>query len=313
MTAVGPYEAQAGDEATFVFGIVFGDGLDASYWSRRARAGGEVSDMGTLVDHVDNLKEFFADGLVMEDAAPKAPVLEQPALEGRKAVLSWQSASEEDDDFAGYRLYRSLVSNIGPWELIGEYPGKPAVNTHEDMLRIGFPTFYTAAAYDIAGNESTRGGAACKTLDGVYATTKPSDYEGDCASACEEQCQGCQECYERCMQDCMRIKRSRALDNILVAPNPYRGSADWERLDYEGRISFYNLPGECTIYIHSMTGELVDVVHHEPEEGSPETGGESWDMLTANGQSIASGIYIYRVESDDYGQKIGKFAVIRGE
>ena len=117
----------------------------------------------------------------------------------------------------------------------------------------------------------------------------------------------------------MSAKMKAAMDNILVAPNPYRGSADWERLDYEGRISFYNLPGSCTIYIHSMTGELVDVVYHNtagdetPDPAGNETGGESWDLLTANGQSIASGIYIYRVDSPKYGQKIGKFAVIRGE
>jgi hypothetical protein len=319
LTAIGPYDVRAGDTATFVFGLVMGEGLDADYWSRRARAGGEVTDLGTLLDHVENLKDFFADGLTLADAAPEPPVLGETILDGRKAILSWQSDSEEDDDFAGYRVYRSLVSNIGPWQLIGDYPGKPAVNSHEDIVRIGFPTFYLATAYDLGGNESTTGGARCKTLDGVYATTKPSDYDGDCAGMCEEQCQGCPECYERCMQECMSAKIKAAMDDILVAPNPYRGSADWERLDYEGRISFYNLPGSCTIYIHSMTGELVDVVQHNtsgdqsPDPAGSETGGESWDMLTANGQSIASGIYIYRVDSPKYGQKIGKFAVIRGE
>jgi hypothetical protein len=319
LTAVGPYDVRAGDSTTFVFGLVMGDGFDSAYWSRRVRAGGEASDMGTLVEHVENLKEFFANGLVMADAAPKAPVLEDPVLDGREVTLSWQSVSEEDDDFAGYRVYRSLVSNIGPWQLIADYPGKPAVNTHKDVLRIGFPTFYLASAYDEGGNESTTGGATCKTLDGVYATTKPSDYDGDCESTCEEECQGCPDCYDRCMASCMNSKLSSAMDNILVAPNPYRGSADWERLDYEGRISFYNLPKRCTIYIHSMTGELVDTVRHNmpgdesPDPAGNETGGESWDMLTANGQSIASGIYIYRVDSPDYGQKIGKFAVIKGE
>jgi hypothetical protein len=44
-----------------------------------------------------------------------------------------------------------------------------------------------------------------------------------------------------------------------------------------------------------------------------ETGGEIWDMLSSNNQAVASGIYIYRVTSDEYGEKIGKFAIIRGE
>ena len=319
LTAIGPYDVEAGDRATFVIGVVFGDGFDAAYWSRRAAAGAEISNMGTLVDHVENLETFFGNGMVIADAAPKAPVLDQPLLDGRSAELSWYSVSEEEDDFAGYRLYKSLVSNTGPWQMIGEFAGKPAVNSYVDEVRIGFPTFYLAAAYDIAGNESTTGGAVCKTLNGIYATTKPTDYDGDCSSVCEQECQGCPTCYDLCMKECMSAQLKSAMDNVLVAPNPYRGSADWERLDYEGRISFYNLPGRCTIYIHSMTGELVDVVYHNmsgdqsPDPAGSETGGESWDMITANSQSIASGIYVYRVESPEYGQKIGKFAVIKGE
>jgi hypothetical protein len=68
-----------------------------------------------------------------------------------------------------------------------------------------------------------------------------------------------------------------------------------------------------------MTGELINTVPHnmagdpDPDPEGTETGGESWDMLTYNYQSIASGIYIYRVVSPDYGEKIGKFAVIKGE
>jgi hypothetical protein len=319
MTAIGPYEADAGDEATFVFAIVFGDGLDQSYWTRRAQAGAEVSPMGNLLDHAETAKMFYANGLEIDDPAPAAPDLDEPLLEGREVELSWQSVSEEDDDFAGYRVYRSLVSNVGPWDLIGHYPGRPFVNTHLDTLRIGFPTFYLATAYDIAGNESTTGSMFTKTVDGVYATTKPTDYTGDCEDYCAAECQGCPECYERCMESCMAERLANPLDNILVAPNPYRGSAAWERQDYESRISFYNLPKRCTIYIHSMTGELINTVPHnmsgdpDPDPPGTETGGESWDMLTYNNQSIASGIYIYRVVSPEYGEKIGKFAVIKGE
>jgi hypothetical protein len=319
MTAVGPYEVEAGDSATFYFAIVFGEGLDASFWSRRARAGAEVSTLGSLTEHVENLTTFFSNGFAIDDPAPYAPVLSDPLVNGREVSLSWRSDSEEDDDFAGYRLYRSLVSNVGPWDLISEFSGVPTANTYLDTLRIGFPTFYLATAYDLTGNESSRGSAFTKTLDGVYATTQPSDYDGDCNSHCTDACQDCPDCYEQCMRRCMEAKIAAALDGVIVAPNPYRGSAAWERLDYEGRISFYNLPERCAIYIHSMTGELIDIVYHNmqgdesPDPDGSETGGEQWDMLTSNNQSIASGIYIYRIASPDYGEKIGKFAVIKGE
>ena len=319
LTAVGPYEVQAGDSATMYFAIVFGEGLDADYWARRARLGGSTTSLGSLVEHAENAKALFADGLAIADPAPEPPALSEPAAGGKEVTLRWESAAEEDDDFAGYHVYKSNVSNVGPWDLIRDFASRPYVNTCIDTLKIGFPTFYMVTAYDQAGNESTKGAASSKTIDGVYAATIPSDYEGDCQASCQEQCQGCPECLEKCLQECMSQKARHALDRVFVAPNPYRGSADWERLDYEGRLSFMNLPKQCTIYIYSLTGEQVDVVYHNTtgdpsaDQAGSETGGESWDMLTGNNQSIASGIYIFRVVSSDYGEKVGKFAVIKGD
>jgi hypothetical protein len=319
MTAIGPYEVEAGDSATVYLALVFGEGFDADYWSRRAKMGGTVSNLGSLVEHVENLKALFADGLLIADPAPEPPLLHEPLANGKEVSLRWESAAEEDNDFAGYRVYKSIVSNVGPWDLIQDFGSRPYANACVDTLKIGFPTFYLVTAYDQAGNESTKGAASTKTLEGVYATTIPSDYDGDCEAACQDECQGCPECLETCKRECMRRKMEHALDGVFVAPNPYRGTADWERLDYEGRLTFMNLPKYCAVYIYSLTGETVDVVYHNlPGDGSPdpagnETGGESWDMLTSNNQSIASGIYLYRVVSQDYGEKIGKFAVIKGD
>lgn len=317
LTSVGPYEARAGDQATIYMAIVFGQGLDAEYWRRTG--GGGTPDLGTLVEHVDAARNLFANGLQIDDPAPIAPVLEEPRLSGRVVSLEWESASEEDDDFQGYRVYKSYVSNCGPWDLIRDFSGRPYVNTALDTVKIGFPAFYCITAYDTGENESTKGGFDVKTLNGVIATTLPTDWSGDCEFDCSEHCQGCDECYKDCMDECMKDRRARALDNVLVAPNPYRGSADWERSDYEGTIMFQNLPKRCSIFIYSLTGELIRTVHHNvpgdetPDPEGSETGGERWDMLTYNNMSIASGIYIYRVVSDEYGDAIGKFAVIRGE
>jgi hypothetical protein len=319
LTATGPYEVEAGDSATMYFAIVFGEGLDASYWERRARMGGNSSTMGSLVEHVENAKALFAAGLVIEDPAPEPPALEEPTANGKEVTLKWESQAEEEAGFAGYRLYRSIVSNVGPWDLIGDFNTRPYANGRLDTLKIGFPTFYLVTAYDQEGHESTAGAASAKTLDGVYASTPPSDYDGDCETTCTETCQGCPECLEACMKECMKYKLDHALDRVMVAPNPYRGSGDWERLDYEGRLTFMNLPKQCTVYIYSLTGEMVDKVYHNlpgdtsPDPAGSEGGGESWDMLTSNNQSIASGIYIYRVDAQNYGEKIGKFAVIRGD
>ena len=319
LTAVGPYEVQAGDSATVYFAIVFGEGYDPSYWSRRANLGASQATLGSLVEHVESVKDLFAKGLVIDDQAPEPPAMQEPITNGKEVTLSWQCPSEEEDSFAGYRVYKSNVSNVGPWDLIRDFGSRPYESSCLDTLKIGFPTFYLVTAYDQQGSESTKGAASTKTLDGVYAATLPSDYAGDCEGGCAAECQGCQDCLRTCMEACMKSKLQHALDGVLVAPNPYRGSGDWERLDYEGRLSFMNLPKQCTIYLYSLTGEMVGIVYHNvsgdetPDPAGNETGGESWDMLTSNNQSIASGIYLYRVFSSGYGEKVGKFAIIKGD
>jgi hypothetical protein len=317
LTGVGPYDAGAGDEATIYMAMVFGQGLDSEYWRRTG--GGGSPDLGTLVDHVDAARDLFANDLQIDDPAPVAPALGEPRLAGRVVGLEWRSDSEEDDDFQGYRVYKSYVSNSGPWDLIRDFSGRPYVNAATDTVKIGFPAFYCVTAYDAAENETTKGGFDVKTLTGVVATALPTDWSGDCEFDCTEHCQGCEDCYQNCMEECMRDRKSRALDNILVAPNPYRGSADWERTDYEGTIMFQNLPKRCSIFVYSLTGELIRTVYHNmpgdetPDPEGSETGGERWNMLSYNNMSIASGIYIYRVVTDEYGEAIGKFAVIRGD
>lgn len=94
-----------------------------------------------------------------------------------------------------------------------------------------------------------------------------------------------------------------SLKEIRVVPDPYFGRAAWESSIYEHKLQFVNLPEICTIRIYSLTGDLVNTIDHA---GS---GSADWDMLTRDGLAIASGVYIYHVESD-FGSYIGRFAVI---
>jgi hypothetical protein len=114
-----------------------------------------------------------------------------------------------------------------------------------------------------------------------------------------------------------RVDVSRArteLDRIAVVPNPYVVTASWEprHLYVSGRgrrkIDFIHLPRECTIKIFTLSGYLVDTIHHRSEL---EDGSESWDLLSRDGLEIAYGIYIYHVDAPGIGEKVGKFAVIK--
>jgi hypothetical protein len=97
------------------------------------------------------------------------------------------------------------------------------------------------------------------------------------------------------------------LGNIKVVPNPYIVRNNWEPSGDYSRIAFTHLPDKCTIRIYTLSGDHLRTLEHNSSELD---GNENWDLLTKNDQKIASGVYIYHVESP-YGEKIGKFAVVR--
>lgn len=111
----------------------------------------------------------------------------------------------------------------------------------------------------------------------------------------------------------------------IVVPNPYRVDANYtfESGGWEGRsldwnewkrtIWFIHLPPKAVIRIFSLSGDIVATLHHDDDvrtdPGRPR-GQEEWDMMSASGRVIASGVYVFSVESE-FGTQIGTFAVIR--
>ena len=105
-----------------------------------------------------------------------------------------------------------------------------------------------------------------------------------------------------------KLVASTARDNlsrIRVVPNPYLGNAKWEYSVGERQIQFVNLPDQCTIRIYTLAGELLRTINHDNG-----TGVENWNMLSEAGQGIASGVYMFHIDSP-YGKHIDKFAVIK--
>ncbi len=114
-----------------------------------------------------------------------------------------------------------------------------------------------------------------------------------------------------------------SLDNIKVVPNPYIGSARWnnprpgDSSPWEHRVQFTNLPADATIKIFTLDGDFVDeirndetvIVGGEFNTASPSVA--EWDLMTRNDQEAAPGLYLYVVDSRQYGQKVGKFVIIR--
>jgi hypothetical protein len=108
-------------------------------------------------------------------------------------------------------------------------------------------------------------------------------------------------------------------DNVYVVPNPATKESlqPWtlspNNEDPTGiKVEFRNLPADKgTIRIYTLAGDLVKEIEFDGRNG---IGTMKWDLVSRNGQDVASGIYIYSVETDTndaFKRKIGKFVVIR--
>lgn len=116
----------------------------------------------------------------------------------------------------------------------------------------------------------------------------------------------------------MPFSVSHELNKVLVVPNPYRVDQDYsyEMGGYEGRaktwsenkrlIKFIHLPSKCLIRIFSLSGDMIATLRHESES----QGELDWDLLSESNRTIASGVYVFTVESD-YGTQTGKFVIVR--
>jgi hypothetical protein len=92
---------------------------------------------------------------------------------------------------------------------------------------------------------------------------------------------------------------SAGLEDILAYPNPVRfGNSN-------NTLKFRNVPPEAVIEIYTVTGERIREIKVEP--GAPSV---SWDGKKKNGDPVTSGLYLYRIRTNDK-EVFGKIAVLR--
>lgn len=85
------------------------------------------------------------------------------------------------------------------------------------------------------------------------------------------------------------------LEHVRVVPNPYNAHEAWDQPN-ESEIHFINLPSQSTIKIYTVSGDLVRTLKHS----DPVRDFERWDLRSDHHKDVASGIYIYRVESGSF-------------
>lgn len=125
----------------------------------------------------------------------------------------------------------------------------------------------------------------------------------------------------------------QATDGIAVFPNPYRVEARWDQGQQarDHYLWFANLPAQCRLKIYTLSGDLVyetdfngDSYDGSNARGIYRPGSDlpsnlsgtmfGWDMITTNGQAVATGLYLWAVEDKKDGtRKTGKFLIVKSD
>jgi hypothetical protein len=102
-------------------------------------------------------------------------------------------------------------------------------------------------------------------------------------------------------------KASTDLDLVNVVPNPYYAySPYYEENALDNRIKITNLPKKCIVTIYNVKGTMIRQFEKDSEITSID-----WDLKNFAGVSIAGGIYLIHVKSDDGERVIKWFGALR--
>ena len=288
IAASGPYHMEPHQKMTFIFAEVAGPGTGPG--------SPNVSRLYKTVERVDSI---YAHNFKL--IPPPKPNVNFSALEN-KVKLSWSNDKELSylDPLTGksavmeYRVYKTTDPSRNTW-------GPPYAVIRRDTTKTTVDPF----AYQWQDTAVTK--------NYFYFSYAVTTYDVDSIESGKAFLPADSTKYENVVEARPVNTPRTSLNDIKVVPNPYIISATWERkrlgdpkLGEPIRdIAFTNLPGQCTISIYTLDGNLVKTIQHTSGVGT-----EFWDLRSFSNQLIATGIYFYHVKSD-VGEKVSKFAVVR--
>lgn len=318
----GPFTLQPGEMDTLIFASVFGTS-EADLISNAERA----------IVLYENEWEVIK--------APPAPSVEV-FTDDRKVVLVWGTESEEDPQFEGYKIYRSLDQGQS-WgeESFTDFDGGLHYIPLAQFDKVnGIKGFYQTlpeyAWFDL-GLDSwvpLRSVVEADTIeDFQLGNTLMNFHEGDSVNVFVDRdvINGLDYWYYIAAYDSGNkvigpLENSAAtnpyefnntviarpavpvavndMDQIRVVPNPYKVNEIWETGFKQHMLQFTGLPVKATIKIFNASGELIRALEHDEVSGI-----EQWDLKNEFQQLIAPGVYFYHIDSP-LGEKTGKFIVI---
>ncbi len=276
--------------------------------------------------------------------APPAPIMEAVPGDG-KVTLVWDTSSEADPEFEGYKLYRSADNGV-TWgsssfkDFAGSVHYVPLAQY--DLLNGLTGNYSTLPAYawfDLGDDRwvPLRKAFGDSTLPGIDLTSLQYFQTGDSINifidrdvinglkyryyvAAYDSGNGITGPLENTpatapaeMNNAVEVVPHTAasandLEAVKVVPNPYVVSNAWEQGGAK-EIQFIHMPASpATLRIYNVAGELVRLIRHDGGQSAPSIA--TWDLLNYNQQLIAPGLYFYHLDAPGVGETTGKFVII---
>jgi len=318
LLSVGPFaQVNPGDTVAVDFALVGGD------------------DETALLVNAD-FAQFAADIDYRLPAPPPSPRLHVETGE-RRIDFYWddspESAQDETSpapghlDFEGYRLYlgldRQRPTRIAQFDLAAAPHDTTGFNTGLDALgsdRVvdGVPYRYHYAVTGLKDGFSYFGAVTSYDLGDDRVSSLESGLGQNKFQAVPLPAPG------------------EADQGPIVFPNPYRVEARWDRGAQvrDHYLWFARLPRRCVLRVYTLAGDRVFETHfdggayhgesarglYDPRQDvdvdRPTLSGSSfaWNLITEQGQALATGLYMYAVEDTDSGRvSRGKFLVVKSD
>ncbi len=313
--STGPYSIAPGEELKFVMvsavGMMDNDRVMAGGVENKARL---IDGRDSLWKYVDAAKALYDRGYQTFDPPPTptngnnsltlTPIPSGVKVQWPPIPDSYTDPDYGVNDVVGYKVYRSTFKNIGPWELVATIPHASAtieggMVTYEDTgLSLGVGVYYQVSSYDSGhdtppswdtagdfpnGVKALESGRVNVNTDPVYPMAIPSNNMSD----------------------------------VRVYPNPFIQDSGLLGSGEGKRIEFVNIPGECTIRIYTLSGEILQTIEHNDGSGDASWGSKTLGDYQVNKylQAVSPGIYIWHVTNNvasNKGEtKMGTFVIIK--
>jgi hypothetical protein len=280
--------------------VRFGSGGATDFGLQVSFSSGEVDRFGTFSVGMQDFEGFHIWRGTESDGSDLVVIGE---LSKQEAYLGGQTGGNLADSVYFYDVIPTLrqdlpwISPFGSIDCLGVSIDVPLESNeffwYDCNAANGFTYYYAVTTYD-------RGYTSSSSQQGLVKVDNCAVTGGDPF-----------ECPDELVIANMEVDAQSDLYNVYVVPNPYRsGPSRLTAPNYHNfpdeNVRFVNVPHDCTIRIFTVAGDLVwESVQNNNGGNVP------WDLTNLASDTVASGVYIYRIVKPDGDAVFGRIVVIR--